>query len=542
MGGSADGGGTGGAAGTGSGDAGIPDRYTVVTVYQTSRAGDKLMKLPSPGFVEGASTNPRIVVSSTQRQEVLGFGVSLTEASAYNLQKLEAMKPGSRQFIIDQYFKPENAHFVFSRTHIGSCDFTRSRYNYAPAVSTDLADFSVQHEVDTGTVQLLLDAQASAGGAGSIKHIASPWSAPPWMKTGADPTDQGYTGGRLNPTYYNLYGLYIQKYVEAYAARGIPIWAVTPQNEPLHLGNFETMGFAGDAAGEANFVAQSLGPKMAALDPKVKILGFDHNKGATLTSWAAAVYANATAVPFYDGLATHWYDLPQDPFVASLDAVHASSRGGLIIGTEQGLSAISNTIANAAWNNDAWWWGPNSPDFAAGTAGHLTVVGVYRVASDIIESFNHWQQAWIQWNAVNDKYGGPSHYTNRVPGTRAQSPIVVDVGSTYENANFVDTPAASPPTFDYYIAPTFYVMEHFSKFLLPGSHVLGNAIDAQLVGRTAIGGGADFMALAASNPDSSLAVVVLNEKTTPVTYQITFRTQAVNLTIPASALQTVVFN
>jgi len=35
------------------------------------------------------------------------------------------------------------------------------------------------------------------------------------MKTGADPTDQGYTGGRLNPTYYDLYGLYIQKYVEA---------------------------------------------------------------------------------------------------------------------------------------------------------------------------------------------------------------------------------------------------------------------------------------------------------------------------------------
>jgi hypothetical protein len=301
------------------------------------------------------------------------------------------------------------------------------------------------------------------------------------------------------------------------------------------------MGFTGNGTGEASYVATSLGPKLSALNPPVKIFGYDHNKGSSMGTFVSALYANATAVKYLAGTATHWYDLPQDPFTASLDAVHTMAPTGVIIGSEQGLSAITNSVANAAFKNDAWWWGPNSPDWAAGTQGHLNVVGVYRVAGDIIESFNHWEQAWIQWNAVNDKYGGPSHYTARVPGTRAQSMIVADVGTTYENADFFDTPAASAPTFDYYVAPTFYVLEHFSKFMLPGSHVRDSAVDATLVGNTAVGGGKDFMALASANPDGSVAVAVLNEKTAAVSYQITVGTQAVELTIPASALQTIVF-
>ena len=253
----------------------------------------------------------------------------------------------------------------------------------------------------------------------------------------------------------------------------MPIWAVTPQNEPLHTTNFDSMVTSpGDGTGEATYVATSLGPKLAALNPPVKIFGYDHNKGSNMASFVSALYANADAAKYLAGTATHWYDLPQDPFTASLDAVHTTAPTGTIIGSEQGLSAITNSVANAAFKNDAWWWGPNSPDWAAGTQGHLNVVGVYRVAGDIIQSFNHWEQAWIQWNAVNDKYGGPSHYTDRVPGTRAQSMIVADVGTTYEGANFFDTPAASPATFDYYVAPTFYVLEHFSKFMLPGGHVL----------------------------------------------------------------------
>ena len=141
---------------------------------------------------------------------------------------------------------------------------------------------------------------------------------------------------------------------------------------------------------------------------------------------------------------------------------------------------------------------------------------------------------------MGDKYGGPSHFSNRVPGTRAQSPIIVDVGSTFENANFLDNPPASPPTFETYVTPTFYVLQHFSKFLLPGGHVLASTVDPRLVGNTAIGGGPDFMALAALNPDGSVAVVVLNEKNTPVSYQIAVGNQTVAITIPAAALQTIV--
>jgi len=57
--------------------------------------------------------------------------------------------------------------------------------------------------------------------------MASPWSAPAWMKTSGS-----LIGGTLKPEYYDAFARYLLRYVDAYAQAGVPIFALTLQNEP----------------------------------------------------------------------------------------------------------------------------------------------------------------------------------------------------------------------------------------------------------------------------------------------------------------------
>jgi glucosylceramidase len=382
-----------------------------------------------------------------------------------------------------------------------------------------------------------------------IRHIASPWTAPPWMKTGAMTTDP-YVGGALNPTYYELYSLYFQKYVQAYQALGIPIWAVTPQNEPLHTGQFDTMGMT--PSQEAAFVGTHLGPKMKALG--VQILGFDHNKGVDLTNWATALYGDTTAGPFFDGMANHWYESTFLHDEASLDAVHGiqtshANTNKWLIADEDGdsnFNANSSTNGSAplgAWKNDPWWWQTNLGDWCKPTYNcnyateHPYIIPIHRLADDIISGLNHWQNGWLWWSMIVNKTGGPSHYANGVtPGTVIASPIMAD----------------SDGDKSLYYTPNYYVMEHFSKFMLPGGHVLDSTVDPTLAAGVPNPPTATtspdvkapttpyIKAVAAANPDGSAAVVVFNMGTTPVAYEITISGQAIDMNIGAQTLQTIV--
>jgi glucosylceramidase len=466
---------------------------------------------------------------------------------------MSKLAPADRSNIIDTYFNPTKGHMTFARLPIGSCDFSWVPYSYA--TKADLSDFSIQHDIDSGLIQLIKDAQTSAGGAGHIAFVASPWSAPPFMKD-----SNSYYTGSLLPADYGTFAQYIAKYVTAMAGQGIPVWAVTPENEPEHTGGFETMGF--NPTTEGAFISGGLGAAMAGLNPPIKILGFDHNKGSSLTNWAGGLYGNANVKKYLAGIADHWYGSVVNPFTDSLETAHTDmGPDQLLIGSEQGLSAIHPPIPSQLWMNDAWYWGANSPDWhcafpsssgaASCPANNPLRVGVYRVAEDIIASFNHWEAGWIQWNAVTDKWGGPSHEnygTLTHPGTRAASPYMIDACGIDGSCGQGATPVLSG-TQAIYDTPTLYILQHFSRFLLPGGKVLqSNLAGAGVALSIPASGGdpayslPDMQALAVANPDQTVAVVILNEKTTPVDYAITIGNQAVEGTISASALQTVVLS
>ncbi len=65
-----------------------------------------------------------------------------------------------------------------------------------------------------------------------VTIIASPWSPPAWMKSN-DTT----VGGRLNDTSYASYAAHLKSFVNYMASNGVPIYAVSVQNEPdVHVG------------------------------------------------------------------------------------------------------------------------------------------------------------------------------------------------------------------------------------------------------------------------------------------------------------------
>jgi glucosylceramidase len=91
----------------------------------------------------------------------------------------------------------------------------------------------------------------------SLRVMASPWSAPGWMKTSG-----ALIHGTLLPQFYGTFANYLTKYVDAMQAQGIPIYALTVQNEP----HFDTPNYPGMLLGadaRAQLIGKYLGPELA---------------------------------------------------------------------------------------------------------------------------------------------------------------------------------------------------------------------------------------------------------------------------------------
>jgi glucosylceramidase len=100
----------------------------------------------------------------------------------------------------------------------------------------------------------------------------------------------------------------MDKYVSSHvfkidAKKGIPMWAITIQNEPEFAAPWEACAY--NTSTERDFLANHLGPQLRKSHPDLKILIFDHNKDHAPT-WIRALL-NSSAAKYVDGTAIHWY-------------------------------------------------------------------------------------------------------------------------------------------------------------------------------------------------------------------------------------------
>jgi glucosylceramidase len=188
-------------------------------------------KDPLP-FSSPANMLPTIDVNEMQQfQPMDGFGFALTGGSA---QLLMRMEPGPRADLLKEIFAaPGNGIGAsYLRVTIGSSDMNERVYSYddleAGETDVKLAHFSLGP--DRADVIPVLKQILAINPA--IKILASPWSAPPWMKTNSH-----VKGGHLKPEYYEAYADYLVKYIQQMKTEGIAIAAITVENEPLNPKN-----------------------------------------------------------------------------------------------------------------------------------------------------------------------------------------------------------------------------------------------------------------------------------------------------------------
>lgn len=375
-------------------------------------------------------------------QEIIGFGGAFTETSAYNYSKMSAK---SKREIIDAYFSKEKGlGYNFCRTHIHSCDFSLGRYTYVEENDKDLKTFSIDHDRKY-IIPFIKAAQKEADG---LQLFASPWSPPGWMKDNGDICH----GGRLLDEYYDTWARYMTKYISEYKKEGINFFGMTVQNEAMAWQTWESCQYTAEE--EAVFVHKHLRPQLnkAGFDD-VKIMIWDHNKERVYDRPRDSFKVEGAADDIW-GIAFHWYS--GDHYTA-LDMAHEAFPDKPLIMSEFCLGGARGETAkgpHSSWN------------------------GVEIYASEIINNFNHYMAASVDWNMVVDEDGGPYH--DRKLGCKAQ--IVVD-----------------PQNDTVSLEPTYYSVAHFSKFVKRGAVRIGNSSFSERIKATAF-----------QNPDGEIVVVILN--------------------------------
>ena len=465
-----------------------------VEVFETAANGNKLQAVTE--FT--SSENPGVVklIPDQTYQKITGFGGSFTESTAYLLNQLGEE---NRRKILEAYFGEDGARYSLTRTHINSCDFSLSQYSYAPvADDLELVNFSIDEDKDDIIPAIKEAMEISKDG---FKLIASPWTAPPWMKDNKD-----WVGGKLLPEYYDTWALFFSKYLDAYKAEGIDIWGLTVENEPLGNGNnWESMHFSPEEM--TAFVENHLGPKLEA-DGKgdVQILGYDQNR-EHLNEWVDAMYANDNSTKYFGGTAIHWYASTYEVFPEALQYAHQKAPDKHLIQSEACVDAEV-----PKWQDDAWYWSKEATDWGWDWAPedqkhlHPKYVPTYRYARDIIGCLNNWVDGWVDWNMVLDRQGGPNWFKNW-----CVAPVIVD-----------------PEKDEVYFTPLFYTLSHFSRFIRPEAMVIGVENSDE-----------SLMITAARNPDGSIAVVVLNQDTQAKAFSISLGDRSKEVSISPSAIQTI---
>ena len=502
--------------------------HSTVQIVQTGKNGDR-HRVVAPAPADAVPDVVLTVDTEHPQQELAGFGASFTESSAWNL----ACLPEERRLkVLARLFSPTTGMgFTLARTHINSCDYSLRHYSYVEPGDLALETFSLDEDragfsgeeneqvrdvaIEDPAFDLLPMIQAAQAVPGSdFRLVASPWSPPSWMKEGEHAE---MTGGHLRRDvddhgrliYYDAWARYLVKYVEAYAQAGVPVWSLTPQNEPGHADHARWDTCYWSAEWQREFLADYLGPAMVAanlldlddLDAGVGILAFDHNK-ADVLDFVPGVLDDPEAAKYVRGIAIHWYAI-------NLGG-EQNFRGEALteLGRRYPDKPILHTESSIDLHPDdpvGQYWDPENQDW---TRGRFTPFSQYAI--DIITDLNCGATGYIEWCMVLSTAGGPNPYDNF-----NSAPVLVDANA--------DTALYTP---------LYWLLGHFSKYVRPGAL------------RLAVGGEMpdDVYATAARNPDGSVVVVLFNDGEAPQTMAIGIDGNQVATAVAGDAMQTIVID
>jgi glucosylceramidase len=356
-------------------------------------------------------------------QQIAGFGAAITDASAYLIQ--QRMTPAQREALMRELFgradvkgAGEGIGLSFTRLTIGASDFSRTHYSFddMPAGQSDpqLQHFSIDAQRDT----VLPAVKAALSVNPQLKVMASPWSAPGWMKSG-----DSLVKGTLKPEAFDAFARYLNRYVDAMKAEGVTISALTLQNEP----HFEPDNYPGmrvDPAKRAAFIGGHLGPLLARANPGTAIFDWDHNWDEPDSP--ATVLADSQAAKYVSGIAWHCY---------------------------AGKSNVQAVLHDKFPDKDTWFTecsgGRWSPDWAKNLQ--------YFTKTLVIDTTRGWARGVLFWNLALDEKDGP--HLGGCKDCRGVVTIDSTTGAVTRNVEY-------------------YALAHASRFVLPGARRIASSEEA----------------------------------------------------------------
>lgn len=414
------------------------------------------------------------VQPSLRYQTMLGMGSSLEATTCSNLFLLP---PAERSRVLERLVHPRRGIGMnLMRVCMGSSDFTGDpwySYDDLPPGETDpeLKRFSIAKDRDYLLPMMKIAQKKNR----ELLFFASPWSPPGWMKTTGT-----MIGGQLLPQWYSTYAQYFVRFIQAYAAEGIPIHAVTVQNEPgvdrsqSRDPKWHYPSCHWTAEQERDFIRDHLRPALRAAGLRTEIWCYDHNY-------------NVEPRPEEAGLA-HPRTILADPAAAA--AVKGVAFHGYA-GEPDGMTRFHSEF-------------PHVPLY-------FTEGSVFSIwgASDLTERLRNWASSYNAWVTMLDDRGRPNN--GPFPATKAILKLHSDTRRVEELFEF-------------------YSYGHFMKFIQRGAVRIGSAPATK-----------EFNHVAFVNPDGSHVAVLanVNEPARPFTLRVEGR--EVELVAPGKSVVTVVW-
>ncbi len=370
-----------------------PPQGPAAQVWLTTGTASKLLSRETDVHFDSGpvpATLVRIVVDEgTTYQEIVGFGAAITDASAWLLQN--RMTPAQREALLQELFgRNPGIGLSFTRLTMGASDFSLHHYSYddMPAGQTDssLAHFSI----DSNRAYVLPVVQRALAINPQLRIMASPWSAPGWMKTTGS-----LIQGTLLPEAYGPFAEYFRRYIEAYGAAGVPIYAITVQNEP-HYEPSDYPGMRLEPPARARLIGQYVGPLFARAGIQTIILDWDHNWDEYQSP--LQVLADSAAPRYVAGVAWHCY---------------------------AGDVSAQSLVHDAHPDKDAYFTECSGGEWAPNFADDLK----WFVRTLIIGATRGWAKGVLLWNLALDRRGDDrldlrcGHAQRRVLRTGACQPV-----------------------------------------------------------------------------------------------------------------------
>ena len=436
----------------------------------------------------GTATETILIAPSITYQTILGIGSSLEHTSIYAIRKNKTRS--QQRALLESLISPdEGIGMNLFRIEIGTSDFSDGtkaspvplyEKGWFSLKDSPNAPFSIDRPLSLGIIDTVKMAiEVGEATENPIKIFASPWSPPDWMRAKKSMVQ----GGPIKRSMLDDYAAYLRQFVEAYAAEGIPVYAITLQNERL----FEPTDYPGmviswelerDLLVEVHKNFRS-GDGRYGKPLDVKIWALDHN----FDHWREAellikdLKANNQA-HILDGIAFHHYG-GLSKHMAALQSLHPNIPVMFTEGSVWGLNGDKNR------------------------RGFETVIQHLRNGAT---TYN----AWVTMITQNPAEANQGPY-NRV-GKVAPTMLIQEDGSSSES----------------YKTPEFWLMGQFSRFVRPGAvRIHSNYGSIQTVTNVA------FL-----NLDGTYALIVANSTSKRQTFSVEFSNQRFSARIPPKSIAT----